>query len=121
MMKLKSDLYTANGTRELIVTDQIYNSIQFDEEKPTVQDPPPARRKSAKKNEKEPKERKQRRRKRSGTAAGKRTDKNRSVERNKGKEAGEAGVKRKTKSDSSVITELTSVKSSRTSSRYSCL
>ncbi len=56
MMKLKSDLYTANGTRELIVTDQIYNSIHFDEEKTTEENPPPSKRKSAKKNDKESKE-----------------------------------------------------------------
>jgi hypothetical protein len=121
MMKLKSDLYTANGTRELIVTDQIYNSIQFDEEKTTEENPPSSsRRKSAKKNDKESKEDKQRRRQRSSAnRVGKRRDKTRSNERNKGKESGESGAKRKAKSDSSVITEMTSVKSSRTSSRYS--
>jgi hypothetical protein len=121
MMKLKSDLYTANGTRELIVTDQIYNSIQFDEEKTTEENPPPSsRRKSAKKNDKESKDDKRRRRQRSSAnRVGKRRDKTRSNERNKGKESGESGVKRKAKSDSSVITEMTSVKSSRTSSRYS--
>ena len=123
-MKLKSDLYTANGTRELIVTDQIYNSIQFDEEKTTLPEPPPPhrrRRKSSKQREsrdlKAPKKEGNTRGK-----VGKRTASEGKVV--KGRAIGHKGQERRKgrkrtvgKSDSSVLTEMTSVKSSRTSSR----
>ena len=119
-MKLKSDLYTANGTRELIVTDQIYNSIQFDEEKTTVAQKPPSVSRKVKQDDKDPKtagkEDKRRRRTPRESAKDRKGDKSRSGER--GKEERRRVKSQRAKSDSSVITEMTSVKSSKISSRY---
>jgi hypothetical protein len=113
-MKLKSDLYTANGTRELIVTDQIYNSIQFEEEKTTSNDPGSATKKL--KVDKKTPGKEETRRKRTKRLSDKTAKDKKSRSAVRGKEV--RPVKsRQAKSDSSVLTELTSVKSSKLSSR----